>query len=434
MYLQEIVEVILGLVFAWFVLSLATMNVQEWLAGRLGWRSGDLRKAIQRMLGDESLADLFYDQPLISSLSDFGEGKKKSDPSYIPADKFALALIDIIENSRTESSLFLHGLYSLRRGLGSIRSKARRAEAGEHLSRLIELARLSMNTESGRAFGNLVLASLEKEVVSFGTHYPECEPAVRAMIEEVRTGKDGIDKLVASVSAREGKGGRPSPLLSGILALSATHPKLNLVLNSLLVGIDNVSETAETFLSTFQSNLEKWFNDTMARLSGSYKRRTQVSAFFIGLLIALLLNVDTVRISTQLWREPILRQAVLSNIDQYIAQTGPEGTPDLAQVAQFQLDELVFPIGWKFERVDASALGGCAFAPRDGSAFAIPWWGGCVRPLEAGASADGWLWLLVKLLGVTMSGLAATQGSSFWFDMLMKIVNVRSTGARPPQG
>ena len=50
MYLQEIFEVVIGLVFIWLVLSTATMQVGEWIANAFKWRSADLEKTIRRML------------------------------------------------------------------------------------------------------------------------------------------------------------------------------------------------------------------------------------------------------------------------------------------------------------------------------------------------------------------------------------------------
>jgi hypothetical protein len=36
-------------------------------------------------------------------------------------------------------------------------------------------------------------------------------------------------------------------------------------------------------------------------------------------------------------------------------------------------------------------------------------------------------------MGLLMTGLAATQGAPFWFDILGKLVNVRGTGANPAE-
>jgi hypothetical protein len=46
----------------------------------------------------------------------------------------------------------------------------------------------------------------------------------------------------------------------------------------------------------FRALLEKWFNDTMDRTIGWYKRQTQIMLFVIGFAIAVCFNVDTIAI------------------------------------------------------------------------------------------------------------------------------------------
>lgn len=46
----------------------------------------------------------------------------------------------------------------------------------------------------------------------------------------------------------------------------------------------------------FRALLEKWFNDTMDRTIGWYKRQTQIMLFVIGFAIAVCFNVDTISI------------------------------------------------------------------------------------------------------------------------------------------
>lgn len=41
--------------------------------------------------------------------------------------------------------------------------------------------------------------------------------------------------------------------------------------------------------------------------------------------------------------------------------------------------------------------------------------------------------LLLKLVGLFISGVAAAQGAPFWFDILKKIINVRTSGANPDE-
>ena len=91
MYLDAILEVAIGLVFSWLVLSIATMQVQEWLSSWFHWRAQSLEESIYRMLRNRDLVDKFYNHSMISSLSQPGQ-----KPSYIPADRFAQTLFDIL--------------------------------------------------------------------------------------------------------------------------------------------------------------------------------------------------------------------------------------------------------------------------------------------------------------------------------------------------
>ena len=53
-------------------------------------------------------------------------------------------------------------------------------------------------------------------------------------------------------------------------------------------------------LEAFQLQLEQWFDDSMNRVSGWYKRQTQFLLFAIGLVVALLFNVNMIAIAGKL--------------------------------------------------------------------------------------------------------------------------------------
>ena len=433
MYLQEIFEVVIGLVFIWLVLSTATMQVGEWIGNALKWRAGDLEKTIKRMLNDDGLAKLFYDHPLIRSLS---EEKPNQDtrPSYIPANKFSTVLLSVIQNAETESSLLLYGLYGLFPQLKQIKPAGRRQQATADLERLAELARLSISGESGQPMGNLMLTTLQKEITDLGSRYPELKASSQVLLDKAAADKAGIDATLGSIPNAKAPSGDFDKILRGTLALRATNPGLRLTLSSLFIGIEEASASGADCLQLLRTNIESWFNDSMDRLSGRYKRKAQLTAFVIGLGIAAVLNVDTINISNQLWREPIVRQAINANATQILARSS-EGTPpaitDLILTLQDQYLNVSLPVGWTFDNSATVAGRACSFVPGPGSAFGLAWSGGCLRPVDTPLSANGWIWPVTKLAGLLMTGLATTQGSSFWFDILVKIVNVRGSGIKP---
>ena len=209
---------------------------------------------------------------------------------------------------------------------------------------------------------------------------------------------------------------------------------MRLTLSSLFIGIEEVSAGGGDYLQVLRTNIKSWFNDTMDRLSGRYKRKAQLTAFVVGLGIATLLNVDTINISNQLWREPIIRQAINANAAQILqnsAQTNPPSIADLILTLQDQFTSVSLPVGWTFDTKSTLAGGNCSIVPGAGSGFGITWNGGCLRPVGTPLSTNGWIWSMTKLTGLLMTGLASTQGSSFWFDILVKIVNVRGSGIKP---
>ncbi len=93
-----IIDVVVGLTFLYFLLSLVSSGVNELIAGLLRLRARNLELGIGRLLGDEELKRRLFDHPLIKTLGQprgtlNGPGRK---PSYVPANKFTLALLDLV--------------------------------------------------------------------------------------------------------------------------------------------------------------------------------------------------------------------------------------------------------------------------------------------------------------------------------------------------
>ena len=102
MYLDAILEVAIGLVFTWLVLSIATMQVQEWISSWRQLRAQFLEESIKNMLQGENLVEEFYKHPMIVSLS--SPGRK---PSYIPAERFAQTLEEVYFQQSEEEKQWL---------------------------------------------------------------------------------------------------------------------------------------------------------------------------------------------------------------------------------------------------------------------------------------------------------------------------------------
>jgi hypothetical protein len=100
-------DIAIGLIFIYLLLSLVCSGVLEWISGALKWRGANLKEGIRHLLQEPAqnpshssnsiTADKIYEHPVIKSL--FNSKKAKNLPSYIPPRKFAMALMDILGSS-----------------------------------------------------------------------------------------------------------------------------------------------------------------------------------------------------------------------------------------------------------------------------------------------------------------------------------------------
>jgi hypothetical protein len=155
-------------------------------------------------------------------------------------------------------------------------------------------------------------------------------------------------------------------------------------LNCLLKGF--VDQTAGD-LGKMRDNIAAWFDNSMDRVGGVYKRKTQLWSFAIALIIAAALNVSAVGVGEALWLQPMLARTI-----------GP--TTGLNPGAALALLEtLGFPIGWS-----------------DAAFRNLQTWNG-----------------LEMLAGWLITATATLFGAPFWFDMLEQFVRVKGSGPSPAE-
>lgn len=96
MFGSNVLEIGIGLIFVYLIISLVCMAANEALASLFSWRAHNLRAGIRNLLdgpdpASTEWAQKFYNHPLIQGLS-----RKGHNPSYIPSRTFALALTDLV--------------------------------------------------------------------------------------------------------------------------------------------------------------------------------------------------------------------------------------------------------------------------------------------------------------------------------------------------
>lgn len=191
----------------------------------------------------------------------------------------------------------------------------------------------------------------------------------------------------------------------GIRSLS--DESLKTALLPLVESVEAAERTEAEKIALARENLEGWFNATMQRATGWYRRKSVWISLAVGIFIAVLFNADTIGFYQTLWRESSARE-IVSAVAVASLQSGTMFSSDEALTA---LRELPLPLGWNGRLADNNPQ-----TPSNPQEL----------PVLAGEIA-------VKLLGLLITGLAISQGSGIWFDTLGKLINLRNSGTRPEE-
>ena len=138
MQLDALLEVAVGLVFTWLILSIATMHVQNFIGNILEWRASFLQQAILNMLKDPGLVEQVYDEPLIQALGKIDKKGRLQKPTNIPNATFAAALMEIIINAgKDEADVPPESMSIARMRAGVKKLKAEHPDLARTLERVL---------------------------------------------------------------------------------------------------------------------------------------------------------------------------------------------------------------------------------------------------------------------------------------------------------
>jgi hypothetical protein len=163
-----------------------------------------------------------------------------------------------------------------------------------------------------------------------------------------------------------------------------------------------------------QRAIEGWFEDVMDRVSGWYKRRTQVWTLIIATLLMVLLNADTIQIVRRLWNDPVLRSAVVEEAKVRAQKPRPAISVEYPDKDDPTNPTVTQTDGDKLTEQEQAVLG------------QILGW-------QENPKKDSLTVWLGRLLGWMLTILAISLGAPFWFDILNKFMNIRSTGKSPDE-
>jgi hypothetical protein len=220
-------------------------------------------------------------------------------------------------------------------------------------------------------------------------------------------------------------------------------------------------DAAEGDLDKAQKSIENWYDSSMDRVSGWYKRTTHFIVLVIGLVIAVGMNVDSIAIVDQLYRSDAIREAVVAaashaadNYNQAAKDKArdPENhSPDSATQSGVPApgtagngtttgsgpatSTIATPIGTMLKpKATASCPDNKCNGPYTDAKDALAdlhlpvGWDKARLSFRCPASLNEWFKIfLFPWVGWILTALAASLGAPFWFDVLNKFMVIRST-------
>jgi hypothetical protein len=362
MFGSGVLEVAIGIVLIYLLLSLICSTAREGLEALLKWRASDLERGILEMFGGEAkgaaLCARLYNHPLINGLFRGDYATQKGNwwsglPSYIPAPNFAEALISVL----------------VRDPQAAAPPAAQQAAAPQAAQEAAAARQAAQQAAADHQAALARQAALPHQAAG-------APPGTVA---------EQLKALAASVDAAQ-----LLQLRAAIAALAGNDELRN--------GLLTLVDAAGNDMARARANIEAWFNSAMDQVSGWYKRWTQGVIFGLGLALVVLLNADTIEIGSSIARDPALRQTLIASAQESVKVRLEEnkGSPEQQLAAEYrQLAKLGMPIGWD--------------------------WNDPVR--WPGTDPGRWLMKVIGLLG---TALAISLGAPFWFDVLNKFMVVRA--------
>ena len=198
-------------------------------------------------------------------------------------------------------------------------------------------------------------------------------------------------------------------LVDAYFDLVGLTSKENLNLAQLAELVDKLpdSEGKQAFIQWIQQGVTNiddlrkrttaYFTGLMEQASATFRSNARSFVIILSIGVTVLFGTDSLQLARTLWTNAELRALTVAKAEMVVQQEGTDAT----------IDDLIHELG--------------------DMTIKIGWWQ-TERP-AAGADAMTWIsFVLLKILGLGVTAAAVSQGSSFWYDLLKKIVSPSKGG------
>ena len=229
----------------------------------------------------------------------------------------------------------------------------------------------------------------------------QLSPCLSNILNSIRKTKKAEETVQEIIEAKD-----DSPIYKGIKeSINSIPEPLKDSLFILAKRAERKAENTEQELLKFQQELEVWFDRSMDRASGVYKRNARGISLVIGIVIAIATNSDTLFIVGSLSTDSLMRATVNRYADEVVVRNSlpnRDNFPAIQSQVNQAFEKISLPIGWNSHNLESQE--------KDG---------------------QEWPRFTKRVFGWILSGLAISMGAAFWFDLLSKILDIRNVGSKP---
>jgi len=177
-----------------------------------------------------------------------------------------------------------------------------------------------------------------------------------------------------------------------------------------LDSVKGVVDEAQAYKNLLE-NLENWYSEFNNRLTLWYKKKTRVGLFILGALLGCLINVDSVQLFSFYNKYPDAKDELITYYQNNATSLALLGnrldSMNNNLIAAPQFDSLLTLTKAYLQKTDTL---------KKAIALPVGWQYNIFHKQENGGEN-----FFLKLIGILLSGFAASFGAPFWFELLKKL-------------
>lgn len=404
---EVIIEIAIGLTFIFVLYSLLATTINEFLASIFAYRHRMLERGLEQMLDGKNYSYYWWDKLLnaflwLSYIINYFPSCKKSKRISPAGRRNAFKRKNISKNFFSKEKLYNPVI--IRNGKKQYAYK-----------------RVVLNEKA---------ALFTAKITDHPLYRRKSEDSI-LIKKPAYLGAPAFSDILIDVL-----GNKPKSSIAPTLMKDIAHYVNNMSDNPDLKKILRLYiEQANGDLINFKAILEDWYNDTMDRVSGWYKRQSNYILLAIGFLLAIIFNVSTLDIVITLSTNEPARKALANNATEYVKTQSQNRSNDISDALNDSSKKNLQFVNelYKKDILSNNSVIGLGWGDYGYSKHLAK---DCKTKKPGIFEKIGYVLIQTftnwkKIIGFLITAFAISLGAPFWFDLLNKFVNLRVSGTKP---